>query len=57
MEKTRLPTDILTYKHTDSTFRLKAEVQQKGPRTSDQLLFKKMPFLVMYNLTNFDDVI
>ena len=53
----RLPTDILTYKHTDSTFRLKVEVQQKGPRTSDQLLFKKMPFLVMYNLTNFDDVI
>ena len=37
--------------------------KQKGPGTSDQLLFRlrnkfrKIPFLVMYYLTEFDDVI
>ena len=37
--------------------------KQKGPRTSDQLLFglqnkfRKIPLLVMHYLTKFDDVI
>ena len=37
--------------------------KQKGPETSDQSLFRlqnmfsKIPLLVMYNLTKFDDVI
>ena len=31
--------------------------KQKRPGTSDQWLFRKIPLLVMYYLTKFDDVI
>ena len=44
-------------------FNWKRYQKQKGPETSDQLLFRlqnnfrKVPLLVMYYLTKFDDVI
>ena len=44
------------------SFNGKSYLKQKGPETSDQLLFrlqnklKKIPFLVTYCLTKFDDV-
>ena len=44
-------------------FNVQSYQKQKGPGTNDQLLlrlqnlFRKIPLLVMYYLTNFDDVI
>ena len=32
-------------------------IKKRGPRTSDQLPFRKIPLLVINDLTKFDDVI